>query len=233
MRRSSRLRLVRPDRGFAGLVDSRDSSVLTDVLETPPGSKRRVLVVDGDPWVATSSDALKLLDLRAGDPIDIRAVERSLAVAESEAAAARALRILDARDRSEGEMRARLLGDGYSEDLCDRVVERLAASGLVDDRRLAQAIVASLAQRKLYGRSRITSELRRRRIPEDIADIALEESAPVETEDERALIAARRLVRRTPDTERLIQRLARMGYTWQAARQAARDAIAGTTGDPA
>ena len=199
-------------------------SIVTALVRERSGSKRRTIRLDGEPWRTTSADAIVLLALSVGDEVaDVQTLADRLTGAELEAARSRALRILEYRDRSRRDLARRLLEDGYPEDVASTVATRMEDVGLVDDVRLAEALVAALAFGKSYGRRRIAQELRRRGIPPEVADATLDRDYPAPAEEEQARLAAERLVQTARDERRLAERLVRRGFDWDLARRMSRD----------
>lgn len=81
-----------------------------------------------------------------------------------------ALEILSRRDRSEAELRQRLLAREIPDEEIDAVVCRLKELNYLDDRRLAERqATAAVAGGKGYG-IRLALDLAKRGIPRDIAD---------------------------------------------------------------
>jgi len=113
-----------------------------------------------------------------------RARERNAALTGVEAVeAARevALRKLDARPCSRGELREAILHRGFGEAVADDVLDRLERVGLVDDAAYAAAIVRERFRVGKVGRA-VAEELRRRHIDQDVAERALSQ---VDRDDER------------------------------------------------
>lgn len=80
-----------------------------------------------------------------------------------------ALRMLDRRGYSSGELADRLVSRGHDRDLTDVVIERLAACGLLDDEAYAHTVAATVLQKKPASAALIEQKLLARRIPPDIA----------------------------------------------------------------
>lgn len=125
----------------------------------------------------------------------------------------RAMRILNARDMSAGEMRARLAEKGESEEDAQAAVAWLCELRLIDDAAYAGKVVRHYAQ-KGFGKRRVLQELRRRKVPEEEWEAALE-NLP---EDGGALD---RLLRQKLGDEfdraslkRATDAMARRGYSW-------------------
>ena len=86
----------------------------------------------------------------------------------------RALYLLDERDYGYAEM-FKKLEKNYPEQICYDVVNNLAELGLIDDRRYAKRCAEYYITRKLWGKYRAREEMRRRGIPRELIDEALEE----------------------------------------------------------
>jgi len=84
-----------------------------------------------------------------------------------------ALDLLSRRDRSEAEVRRRLREKGIADTEIDAVLARLRELNYLDDRRLAERIVAAaLSTGRGYG-VRLALDLAKRGIPRDISDETL------------------------------------------------------------
>jgi regulatory protein len=88
-------------------------------------------------------------------------------------ALARATRALSARDRSRGELVARLDDAGVSEAAREEALASLESVGLLDDTRVAESRARDMARRG-YGDAAIRSDLRRRRIDSETIASAIE-----------------------------------------------------------
>jgi len=177
---------------------------------------------------------------RRKDPVAQRA-RRALAEAPDvlEAAA----RSLSGAPRSRAALTERLIVAGYPEELVHAAISRLVELGLIDDERLAQALIDSRDRSRQRGDRAIMQELRRRGIPDEIATRLMEQRAkgPVSIEhgatggdevpagaEERAARAALSRVRlrgtdARAETQRVAQMLARRGFPpalcWSLARE--------------
>ena len=107
-----------------------------------------------------------------------------------------ALRLLASRPRSENEMRTRLAMRGVDPGAIDDEVERLRASGLLDDQKFADAWVEDRKRVSPRGRRMVRYELLGRGIAPDAAERAVEDIDDRET----ALVLARSRARRAPVT---------------------------------
>lgn len=86
----------------------------------------------------------------------------------------RALKMLERRDYSRGELTEKLMEKGEPAAESEAAAQRLEELGLINDGRYAAIVVRHYAA-KGYGLSRIKNELYRRHIDRDLWDEALEE----------------------------------------------------------
>ena len=98
-----------------------------------------------------------------------------------------ALRLLAGREMSSARLCERLSSRGFSEDVIQGIVDRLARAGILDDRRAALAAARTLVAVRHRGRHRVARELEQLGFTKDQAHDATE-SVLAET-DERAVIA--------------------------------------------
>ncbi len=110
---------------------------------------------------------------------------------EPRAAHAEALKALSRRGRSEAELTALLLRNGFAPEVAERERARLAAAGLLDDRRFAAEWVSARGRRG-YGRARLAAELAARGVEKETAEEALGGLFGPEAEREEASRALRK-----------------------------------------
>lgn len=133
-----------------------------------------------------------------------------------ERAEARLLRSLGSRGLSVSEARGKLLRLDVPTEVADIVIERLEASGALDDAALAEQVVFQAATHRNEGRKAIAQSLTKRGIPRDVVDAVVAELP--DDDYERALEfargRARQLARYDDDTalRRLVGQLSRRGY---------------------
>ena len=145
----------------------------------------------------------------------------STSESQSEQARALCLRLLTARARTRAELAGQLAKRGYPDDVSERVLDRLADVGLIDDRDFAEQWVRSRRVNAGKGKRALVSELRTKGVDNEVIDAAL---ADVDPESERAraeqLVVDRlRREKLTDDpgddaklARRLVGMLARRGY---------------------
>ncbi len=95
-----------------------------------------------------------------------------------------ALKLIEIRDRTQKEMRTKLLEKGYDEETAEKEIAFLKEYGYIDDERFAAHFTSDAINLKKWGKSRIRTELLRRGIDRNIIDDAIEEAFS-ETDDDR------------------------------------------------
>src|SRR5216684_7939590 len=140
-----------------------------------------------------------------------------------------AMRILNHRFNSEGELRRKLEMKEFARDVIDATVDRLRGERWLDDDRFATAYVRTRV-RKGIGLLRVKRELIAAGVESDTIARALDESLPDHDERAAALVSARKrlaVLRRRDDEalirEKLIAYLFRQGFDSSTAMDVVRE----------
>lgn len=187
-----------------------------------------LLSFDDAPPLKVRLKHFKALPLQAGDDIDVEEYAAQVAEAQRADAYEAALNSLDLCARTREELRRSLLARGFVSGAVEATLDRLADSGLVDDRRYAERAVEVSAARPV-GVYAVRRKLRAKGVAEEDAEAALG-ALDDEQQAQAAQAVARSLLRRyaqLPAREgraKLSQALARRGFSWEAVR-AAVDAV--------
>jgi SOS response regulatory protein OraA/RecX len=143
-----------------------------------------------------------------------------------------ALRQLSMAPRSRAQLERKLRDRGCDDEVAGRVLDRLAAVGLIDDEAYAEMLVRSRQAGKGLARRALAHELRKQGIDQVIADEALGQVGPGDERVRAEELVAKKL--RTmhglaPEVQarRLAGMLARKGYSGELAWPVIRDAIEG------
>ncbi len=108
----------------------------------------------------------------------------------------RAVGLVERRPLTRAEVRRKLLAEGFEPGEAEAAVDRLAASGVVDDARLAAHDLLTRTARLGHGRERLIGELVRRGVDPSVADRAWDEIVGAGDLDPKDLLdreAARRV----------------------------------------
>jgi regulatory protein len=141
------------------------------------------------------------------------------------------LRRLTAAPRTRHDLRTDLLRRNIPEDVADRVLDRFAEVGLIDDASFAQAWVESRQRSRGTARSVLRQELRAKGVADDDAQEALASIDP-EAERERAAqlvrakLASTARLDSTARARRLTGMLQRRGYPASVAYGVVREVLA-------
>ena len=141
----------------------------------------------------------------------------------------RAGHLLAARPRSEYELRTRLAGAGFDEEVVDRTVDRLLELKLIDDAAFALQWVEERARGRNRSPEILIAELQAKGIDRAAAEAALA-AAGIDEEGQARLVAGR-LVNRVIDLPladqgaALMGRLMRRGFSEEAAEVGARSVL--------
>jgi regulatory protein len=131
-----------------------------------------------------------------------------------------AMRLLNYRMRTRHELVQRLRQKKFATDVIDRVMDKLASLGLIDDSRFAEAFVSEKISSKPVGKRELERKLREKGISRETASNAILPVSDDSTQFELALEAAKVKLRslRKFDSdkreEKLIAFLARRGFDW-------------------
>lgn len=132
----------------------------------------------------------------------------------------RAIRMLDRRDYGRDELIDKLIQKGEDPADSESAADYLVELGLVDDARYAALLVRHYAQ-KGYGRSRVKTELYRRKIPKTLWDEALCEMPEQDDIIDRLLKSKLRGdVNDRAALKKATDALSRRGFSWSEIKSA-------------
>ena len=167
------------------------------------------------------ADTYASCGIHAGDELDVGALEKLRAEAETQKAREKALLLLSYRDHSKEELRRKLLRSADGE-AADAAADRMEELGLIDDAAYARRLAEELLQVRHYGRQRAVFEMLKKGIDRETvlgAVDAFDGDPPA-----RALKLLQKKYPRGIADEAARRRasamLQRCGYTWEDIRQA-------------
>ncbi|MBE7055476.1 MAG: regulatory protein RecX [Ruminococcaceae bacterium] len=92
-------------------------------------------------------------------------------------------KLIEFRDRTEKELRGKLLEKGYDENIIEDEIAFLKDYGYINDARYAQRFVSDAVNLKKWGKIRIRTELLRKGVQGEIVDNAIEDAFCEESDD--------------------------------------------------
>ena len=124
------------------------------------------------------------------------------------------LGLLARRQRSQRELEQYLTRKGYEKELQEQILNKLSNFGYVNDAAFAKSWVENRRLLKATSKRRLTQELKQKRIDETIIKDVLAEDETDEREVLRDLIIRKRKQTKYQDNLKLMQYLARQGYSY-------------------
>lgn len=179
---------------------------------------RYSVYVDGK--FAFGLGANQLLNLGLANDQDVTEAELEQLKQESEVGKIydKTLNLLSFRLRSEHELRDYLKRKQQSPAIIEIILNRLSKLGYVDDKQFASRWVANRRLLKPISSLKLRSELKQKRIANDIIDEVLRDDTTDEQEVLKQLIE--RKLKRYPDQQKLMAYLARQGFRYDDIKQA-------------
>lgn len=121
-----------------------------------------------------NKQTVDMFDLRAGASLPLSAWEQIEEEEQFRKAKERALYLLDYKDYSYVDMYHKL-EKNYSEEVCFRVMDKLVALGVINDRRYAEGMARHYVEVKHFGRYRAFREMRGKGLTAEVINDALDE----------------------------------------------------------
>jgi regulatory protein len=121
----------------------------------------------------------------------------------------RKTRTTKVRSRTTGELKDRL---GVSQEVTTRVFDRLVEKGYIDDEKFTRYWVENRSLTKGASRRKLQAELRAKGVENDIIERFLSDSSRSDESEIQKIITKKRA--RYPDEQKLMQYLARQGFSY-------------------
>ncbi|MCL5103724.1 MAG: RecX family transcriptional regulator [Armatimonadetes bacterium] len=180
---------------------------------------RRSIFVDGRFVVGAHEEVVLALGLSIGQRFDEEQLVEIIRAETVRKARERALHLLSYRDRSISEVRKRLIGSDFPEDVVEDIVKELSGTGFLDDQKFSRDWVKARSASKPMGKTRLAWELRAKGVDAPVVDEALED-LDEESEFRLALATAEKKVHKADRDDpalkgRLSSFLRRRGFGWE------------------
>ena len=186
---------------------------------------RYSIYVDETYAFSLSADALLQSQLHSGQSLDEVELKSYKKLSADDKAYGLALAYLARRMRSQWELADYFRRKEYDEVLAAQLMERLQALGLVDDAKFAEAWVRNRRLLKAVSKRRLTQELRQKRVAEALIEQALYEDETDEQMVLRDLVIRKRRQTKYQDDLKLMQYLARQGFSYDDIKAALHDEV--------
>lgn len=196
---------------------------ITKIAQQERLQSRYSIYVDESYAFSLSADALLAERLHVGQELDEPELASYKKLSQDDKAYNLALQYVVRRMRSQGELRDYFRRKGYDDELAAYIFKKLAAIGLLDDLVFAEAWVRNRRLLKSVSKRRLSQELRQKHIANDIIEKILAEDEVADTEVLAELVASKRRQLRYRDDLKLMQYLARQGFSYDDIKTALQD----------
>ncbi|UCB46332.1 MAG: regulatory protein RecX [Spirochaetota bacterium] len=159
---------------------------ITDIKNQKKRKNRFSIFIDGKYRFSLDYDTLTRSDIHIGDDIDEKKIIKLKLKDEFSKARDYGYSLISYRDRSEWELRRRLLEKGFQREVAIEVVDWFKNEGIVNDRKFANRWLDGVLQAKPMGKLRVLHELRAKRIDDEIIEEVCEKRLGYQTEMELA-----------------------------------------------
>ncbi|MCX7790729.1 MAG: RecX family transcriptional regulator [Chloroflexaceae bacterium] len=168
------------------------AGTITAISAQTRDSQRVNVFVEGQFAFGLSLDTLAREGLYVGQHLDEAAWARLETLGEIERALSAALRLLAARPRSSAEMRQRLRRKGFGPVAVARALERLLATGMLDDAAFSRYLIENRQTFRPRGARALRAELRHKGVDRETIEAAMAAcGGDADAERARALAVAR------------------------------------------
>ena len=193
------------------------------IKEVKPSQRKKgrflVILEDGDILRITEEELLRF-GLRSGEELEEETLEALRSSAKTSQVKAQAAGMIGRRALSKSELQRRLIRGGAAEADAQAAADWLEDIGAVDDPAYAAAVVRDYGRRG-YGPARIREELRRRGVPREFWEVALEELPDSEDIlDDLIRKRCRGDLSDPREVKRLSDGLLRRGFSWSQVKEA-------------
>lgn len=185
---------------------------------------RYSIYVDEKYAFSLSADALLEEKLVPGQDIDEPQLKAYKKLSQDDKVYGLALAYVARRMRSRWEIEDYFRRKKYEVELSQQLLQKLEKLGLVDDRKFAEAWVRNRRLLKSTSKRRLMQELRQKRIADDIIELVLQTDETDERQVLRELIERKRRQTKYQDNLKLMQYLARQGFSYDDIKNALSDA---------
>lgn len=187
---------------------------ITSIKHQLKRNARYSIYVDNKYEFSLSEPALLESRLASGDELSEKQIEAYKKLSGDDKLYNQALRYIAMRPRSQWEIEFYLRRKKASPSLVDNILNKLSNIGLIDDFKFAQAFVNDRRLLRPTSHRKLILELRKKHISDEIIENAVGNETDHETAALEALIERKRRQTKYQDDEKLMQYLARQGFSY-------------------
>jgi regulatory protein len=194
---------------------------ITGLKQQVSQPSRYSVYIDGKFSFGLSASAVLDSGLVVGEELDEQRLMEFKSLSANDKAYNNALRYVTMRQRSEWEMVSYLQRKKVDKQLIDEIIAKLYALKLLDDVAFARNWITNRRLLKATNKRRLAQELRQKHVSASVIALALSEDTTDEGAVLQKLVAKKRTIPRFRDDDlKLMQYLARQGYSYDAIKSA-------------
>lgn len=194
---------------------------ITRIVQQQKQQSRYSIFVDDKYAFSLSEAGLLESKLVSGQELSQEEVKAFTQKSAEDKLYSRTLRWVAMRPRSVGEVRDYLRRHDSPAPLCEQITNKLINLGLLDDQKFARMFVHDRALLRPTSVRKMIAELRKRRVPEEVIQLTLQEQVTDDLAALREIVAKKRgLSKYKNDDQKLMQYLARQGFGYSDIKQA-------------
>lgn len=187
---------------------------ITAIIQQERLKGRYSIFVDDKYAFSLSANALLDEKLYQGQELSAEELKNYKKLSQDDKALGLALAYAARRMRSRYEFGEYFRRKQYDEALAAHLMAKLEQYGYVDDSKFAEAWVSNRRLLKPVSKRRLVQELRQKRVESSIIDAVLAEDETDERDTLKQLVERKRRQTRYQDTQKLMQYLARQGFSY-------------------
>jgi regulatory protein len=192
---------------------------ITNIKQQERLKSRYSVYVDEEYAFSLSAEAILSEQLRGGQELDEQQLEAYKKLSIDDKAVGLTLAYVVRRLRSEWELHDYFRRKSYDQALAEQILEKLRNYGFVDDTKFAKAWVNDRRLMKPVSKRRLQQDLRAKRISDEIISSVLSEDETDDRTTLRELIIRKRRQTKYQDNLKLMQYLARQGFSYDDIKQ--------------
>jgi regulatory protein len=200
---------------------------ITSIKQQVKRSDRYSIFVEGKYLFSLSEGALLESKLASGQELSKEQVDEYKKLSADDKLYNQALRYIAMRPRTKWEIEFHLERKQASPPLIETILNKLSIVGLIDDDKYARSFVADRRLLRPTSRRKLIAELKKKRVANDI----IEQAINSELHDEAAallhIIERKRRQTKYQDDAKLMQYLARQGFSYDAIKHALQNELEG------
>jgi len=196
---------------------------ITEIKPQVKQTSRYSIYIDGKYAFSLSEAALLEQQLVSGQELTAAEVKSYKKLSVDDKLYGNALRYAVMRPHSHWEMQTYLKRKKVEEPVAQQILQKLEQLNLLDDLAFARSWVASRHLLKAVSRRRLVQELKQKHVSEDVIASVLEEDETDERATLAELVAKKRQLSQYQDKTKLMQYLARQGFSYDDIKSALQD----------